>query len=196
MPIFGQTASNCDQIVDRERIERNAAGLCWREGLWTPSAAHGSSPPPLWDLGSCWHRGLCVLPLFLPSCQVSVVKIGRKCKKIKVKFAPKGPRIWRRHLWIHHFCKVCYSGKFAINLIPLKHAPQIFATLVLGHMMKRLGARNIFLLSSAIAFIFNTTFSVVDLVDSGTLFLGASVVLICFKLDICLNFQSFSIICH
>ena len=42
---------------------------------------------------------------------------GRKCKKIKVNFPPKGPRIWRRHLWIHHFCKVWYSGKFAINLM-------------------------------------------------------------------------------
>ena len=120
MPIFGQTTSNCDQIVEREQIERNAAGLSWREGLWTPCAAHGSSAPPLWDLGSSWHRGLRVLALFLPSCQVAVVKIfsaGRKYKKIKVNFAPKGPRIWRRHLWIHHFCKVWYSGKFAINLM-------------------------------------------------------------------------------
>ena len=113
MPIFGPTTSDCDQIVDRERIERNATGLSWREGLWTPCAAHGSSPPPLWDLGSCWHRGLRVLPLLLPSCQVAVVKIFLKKK---VNFAPKGPRIWRRHLWIHHFCKVWYSGKFAINL--------------------------------------------------------------------------------
>ena len=73
MPIFGQTTSNCDQIVEREQIERNAAGLCWREGLWGPCAAHGSSAPPLWDLGSCWHRGLRVLALLLPSCQVGVV---------------------------------------------------------------------------------------------------------------------------
>ena len=50
---------------------------------------------------------------------------GRKYKKIKMNLAPKGPRIWRRHLWIHYFCKVWYSGKFTINLTTeaRTHAP-------------------------------------------------------------------------
>ena len=187
MPIFGPKTSDCAQIVDRERLERNATGLSWREGLWTPCAAHGSSPPPLWDLGSCWHRGLRVLPLLLPSCQVAVVKIFLKKKLILLRRA-RGFGV--------AICGYIISARFGIqvnlhSILRLKHAPQIFATLTLGHMMKRLGARNIFLLSSAIAFIFNTTFFVVDLVDGGTLFLAASVVLICVTLDICLKFSIF-----
>ena len=49
----------------------------------------------------------------------------------------------------------------------------------LGYIMKKLGARRIFLLSAAVTSVFNTTFFAVDLVSSGNLFLGLSVTLIC-----------------
>ena len=60
-----------------------------------------------------------------------------------------------------------------------KMASQIFATLFLGHMMKKLGSRRIFLISTAVTAIFNTSFFVVDLVSGGDLFIIISVILIC-----------------
>ena len=49
----------------------------------------------------------------------------------------------------------------------------------LGYIMKKLGARRIFLLSALVTSVFNTTFFAVDLVSSGNLFLALSVTLIC-----------------
>ena len=64
-------------------------------------------------------------------------------------------------------------------MIIVQYFPQIFATLFLGYMMKKVGARRIFLLSAAVTSIFNTAFFVVDLVSSEKLFLALSVSLTC-----------------
>ena len=98
-------------------------------------------------------------------------------------FSTKVPWIWCRHLWIHHICKVCYSGtcSYLLGLIYVRFrliVSQIFATLFLGYMMKKMGARRIFLLSAAVSSTFNTAFFSVDLLSTKKLFLAVSVILI------------------
>ena len=93
----------------------------------------------------------------------------------------------RSHGFGVSICGYIISARFAIQVlcgprkipIPFDHLSQIFATLFLGYIMKKLGARRIFLLSAAVTSIFNTTFFAVDLVSSEKLFLALSVTLIC-----------------